>query len=127
MLRAPLVLALVLAPLLALAQTVPPDPAYDWWGKEGYDAPGASEQAISVTTTSTQVAVAPGGAYALFCDSAVAWRLGTGTVTAVYATDRVIPGPAERIIHVPASASAIALVMLSGTGSCRLSRLWPTP
>ncbi len=119
--------ALVLAPLLALAQSVPPDPSYDWWGKAGYDAPGASEQAVSVSTVSTQVAVAPGGAYALYCDSAVAWRLGATTATAVYATDHVIPGPAERVIHVPASANVIAFIMASGSGSCRLSRIWPTP
>ncbi len=92
----------------------------------GYIGMGAATP-ISVSTVSAQATVIGGAWYLLTCDSAVYIRFGTGTVTAVSTTDVQLFGPGWFLLGVPAGANALAVVMGSGTGSCRLILTSPTP
>ncbi len=113
-----LVLAFLLLALPALAAE--PD-QWQWW------TPGPPLATVSVSTTSASATGLPGAScYRVACSAQVFLRVGTAPLTAL-TTDSILPSTVAERICIRSGANGMAFIVATGTATCTVLSLAPSP
>lgn len=113
--------ALLVLLLLALPATASDADSWAWY------TPGPPISMVAVSTTSASTGTLAGAAcYRVACSASVFFRVGTLPLTAL-TTDSILQTPPAERVCLRAGANGMAFIVATGTATCTVLSLAPSP